>query len=104
MTQLMLDSTLINGEMAGDAGCGNNHGNSGARHCPRCQGLLAGEFCLDLLDGTGENGFWALKCLQCGEVVDPVILRNRHAKTPTLLKDSSRRKGPVAAAGNINPR
>ena len=95
MTPIMLDSTLKNGEMAGDA----SHGKSAVRHGQRCQGLLAIEFCFDLLDGTGENGFWGLKCLQCGEVVDPVILRNRYADTPVILKDSSRRKGPINTAG-----
>ena len=95
MTQLMLDSTLKKGEMTG----GISHGKSAVRHCRRCQGMLASEFCFDLLDGTGENGFWGLKCLQCGEVVDPVILRNRYADTPVILKDSSRRKGPINTAG-----
>ena len=90
MTQIMLDSTLKNCEMVGDA----SFDRDAVPHCHRCQGLLAREFCFDLLDGTGENGFWGLKCLQCGEVVDPVILRNRFAKTPVLFKSSSRRQGP----------
>jgi hypothetical protein len=32
---------------------------------------------MDLLNSTGELEFAAKRCVQCGEVVDPVILRNR---------------------------
>jgi len=35
------------------------------------------EFCLDLLNSTGELDFVAGRCAQCGEVVDPLILQNR---------------------------
>ena len=45
--------------------------------CWRCGGLLVIEQCLDLLDDTGQLDFKALRCVQCGELVDPVILMNR---------------------------
>jgi len=45
--------------------------------CHRCGGLTVGEFCTDLLSSTGELEFLASRCVQCGEVVDPVILLNR---------------------------
>lgn len=45
--------------------------------CNRCGGLLVGEHCTDLLDTTGQMDFPALRCVQCGEVVDVVILLNR---------------------------
>jgi len=35
------------------------------------------EFCTDLLSSTGELDFVSCRCVQCGEVVDPVILQNR---------------------------
>ena len=38
---------------------------------------MVGDFCMDLLNGTGELEFLASRCVQCGEVVDPVILKNR---------------------------
>lgn len=46
-------------------------------HCKRCGGLLVNEHCTDLLDNTGRMDFPALRCVQCGEVVDVVILLNR---------------------------
>mgnify|MGYP006315295551 CR=1 FL=1 len=39
--------------------------------CPRCSGLMVAEWCEDLSD------YRAQRCVQCGEIVDPVILRNR---------------------------
>jgi len=45
--------------------------------CARCGGLMVGDFCMDLLHSTGELELAAKRCVQCGEVVDPVIQRNR---------------------------
>jgi len=39
--------------------------------CPRCSGLMVAEWCEDLSD------YRAQRCVQCGEVIDPVILHNR---------------------------
>ena len=38
------------------------------------------EFSMDLLFCVGETEFAAKRCVQCGEVVDPVILKNRRAR------------------------
>jgi hypothetical protein len=46
--------------------------------CGRCGGLLVKEFCTDLLNSTGELDCSTARCVQCGDVVDPVIQRNRH--------------------------
>jgi hypothetical protein len=42
-------------------------------HCPRCSGFMVAEWCEDL------SAYTALRCVQCGEVIDPVILHNRGA-------------------------
>ncbi|NOT23529.1 MAG: hypothetical protein HOP22_12510 [Nitrospiraceae bacterium] len=42
--------------------------------CPRCSGLMVAEWYEDLSDYTAQ------RCVQCGEIVDPVILRNRGAQ------------------------
>ena len=39
--------------------------------CRRCGGLMVTEWCEDLSDYTAQ------RCVQCGEVIDPVILENR---------------------------
>jgi len=48
--------------------------------CARCGGLMVTDFCMDLLFCIGETEFAALRCVQCGEIVDPVILHNRKIK------------------------
>lgn len=52
--------------------------------CSRCGGLMVGDFCMDLLNSTGELEFAASRCVQCGEVVDPVILQNRRLRQNSM--------------------
>ena len=49
--------------------------------CPRCGGLMVPEQCFDLRDDTGHLDFLARRCVQCGDLVDPLILRNRHLRS-----------------------
>lgn len=59
---------------------GNQIVSRAAQHastCTRCGGLMVQDSCLDVLGNIGESEFTAKRCVQCGEVVDPVILRNR---------------------------
>lgn len=58
--------------------------------CPRCLGLMTNAFLADFEDDTGEFGFWALRCLQCGEIIDPVILRNRVTEHRRVYKGRAR--------------
>lgn len=48
--------------------------------CGRCGGLLVGERCMDIGESLGGYWFWAMRCIQCGDIVDEVILRNRSAQ------------------------
>lgn len=41
-------------------------------HCPRCTGMRVPEVIAE-----GGTRAFALRCLLCGDVVDPVIVRNR---------------------------
>ncbi|GAB4374156.1 MAG: hypothetical protein Kow00128_24090 [Deltaproteobacteria bacterium] len=47
--------------------------------CPRCNGAMVYERFMDMLDM-----FYAWRCLNCGEIMDPVVERNRGSvgKTP----------------------
>ncbi len=47
---------------------------------------------MDLEDDTGQIGITGLRCTSCGEVIDPVILRNRLDPTPDLLQGAKARK------------
>ena len=63
-----------------DQQIGNHTGSSAVQHgstCTRCGGLMVPDFCLDVLGNMGESEFGAKRCVQCGEIVDSVILLNR---------------------------
>lgn len=45
--------------------------------CKRCSGYLEHEMCIDLENDTGYCTIWVLRCVQCGDMVDETILRNR---------------------------
>ena len=59
-------------EFAGDRSIMARDGDSplvrSTDHCPRCGGLMVHEW------GADQAG---QRCVQCGELVDPVILENR---------------------------
>ncbi len=48
------------------------HSASRPIRCPRCNGVMVYERFQDMLDL-----FYAWRCLNCGEIVDPVVARNR---------------------------
>lgn len=59
--------------------------------CARCGGLMVNDFCMDVLNSIGESRFDAKRCVQCGEVVDPVILENRGARQePTTVQHAGK--------------
>ena len=45
-------------------------------HCHRCNGLLVPEYGIDL-HGALVGGVRTCRCVQCGDVIDPIILKNR---------------------------
>jgi hypothetical protein len=63
-----------------------------ASGCQRCGGLLVDEHCMDMgEEGSGQR-FWGMRCIQCGEVIDETILRNRLSSIETLTKLRSHTK------------
>lgn len=47
--------------------------------CIRCGGFLVDERCMDIGESLGGYWFMAMRCVQCGDIIDEVILRNRYA-------------------------
>ncbi len=45
--------------------------------CPRCDGLMVSDRFQDLKNSTGEYNFFGSRCMICGEILDPTILKNR---------------------------
>ena len=52
--------------------------------CRRCGGLMVRDFCMDILSTAGEFNFAAQRCVQCGDFVDPIILRNRRLQDESM--------------------
>jgi hypothetical protein len=57
--------------------------------CSRCQGLMVVEQGFDSLTGAGPAVVPIRRCVQCGEVVDPVILQNRRLRDKADLRRTS---------------
>lgn len=59
------------------------------------------EFYMDLLDDTGVIETSAMRCTECGDVIDSVILRNRAGAAPDLtLGARERAYAQRVATGN----
>lgn len=74
----------------------NDTVSSAAQHesmCIRCGGLMVNDSYIDLLNNVGESKFAAKRCVQCGEVVDPVILRNRATRHEAMMAPPGRALG-----------
>lgn len=50
--------------------------------CQRCNGLMIRDMFCDLRDDTGTVAFQGLRCVNCGEVVDAVVLDHRRLDHP----------------------
>ena len=70
-------------------------------HCTRCQGLMVHDDLVDLQESCVPMWMRGLRCVSCGNIVDPLILRHRlmqKSGTRPLLKSGL----PVPAlAGHI---
>jgi hypothetical protein len=42
--------------------------------------------------GKTEKEYWAKRCVQCGDVIDEIILRNRYVPRHTFQKRRSSRR------------
>ncbi len=67
--------------------------------CRRCQGLMQKHTLIDLEDELGIIMIEVLRCLNCGEVIDPMILKNR-ATRPKPLIGKARFTPITASAGS----
>jgi hypothetical protein len=66
-----------------DADSDTSNHVTGTARCVRCGGLMVVETCIDFWDHV-EKDVAVGRCVQCGERIDPVILRNRqrHGVSP----------------------
>ena len=70
--------------------------------CFRCGGFLVLERYEDEGSTTSAQAFLAWHCVQCGEVIDPVIVANRGPNRPARIKHSRARLPIGRWSGGIN--
>ena len=58
---------------------------SNAARCSRCTGLMIVEQGFDSMLGSSEADVSLRRCVQCGEIIDPVILQNRRLQRASVL-------------------
>ena len=58
--------------------------------CPRCGGLLVRTPFVDLLEEGAHPDHAARRCVQCGEIIDPIILRNRSPRRSSTVEPDRR--------------
>lgn len=51
-----------------------------SNRCSRCRGLMIIEGAFDSIGEAAHPDFLVRRCVQCGEIVDPVILQNRRSQ------------------------
>ena len=58
--------------------------------CTRCGGFMVSHWCMNVNYDAGGMEILTQRCLQCGEVIDPVILENRQHPEREALKKKTR--------------
>jgi len=62
------------------------------------------DFYMGLLSCIGETEFAAQRCVQCGEIVDPVILRNRGITHDPVTAQAAWKMVPNNHVTNVHDR
>lgn len=77
----------------------NRKPDEATSQCQRCGGFLVSYHCLDLENSWGDRWCQTLRCVQCGELVDPIILQNR--RRSLSRRRPSRASGAPHASASI---
>ena len=72
--------------------------------CARCGGLMVTDFYMDLISCIGETELAAQRCVQCGEIVDPVILPNRGITHAPVTAQAAGKMVPNNHVTNVQDR
>jgi uncharacterized Zn finger protein len=61
--------------------------------CTRCQGCMAKDHFMDLLESSEDMWLTGWRCLNCGHVYDPVMERNRLRQGRAAVVSTGRPSG-----------
>ena len=75
--------------------------------CTRCQGCIAKDHFLDLMESSEDMWLAGWRCLNCGHVFDPVIERNRlrqgRAAVVATRRASGHNRIEIQDEGDVTP-
>lgn len=57
--------------------------------CSRCNGCMVEDFLLDMEDSSGPMWLPAWRCMNCGNVAETLLERNRQAHGITAISNTS---------------
>lgn len=52
--------------------------------CVRCRGLMVRDQFYDMLDDGGHFSFRGWRCVCCGNILDPLILKNKRVRSSSM--------------------
>ena len=61
-------------------------------HCTRCEGFMTVDSFIDMDDDQGQRWISAWRCVNCGQVTDPGVVRNRLNPQELVLALENRRQ------------
>ena len=64
--------------------------------CTRCQGCMTKDHFIDLMESSESMWMSGWRCLNCGNVLDPVMERNRRGQGVTAVASNARVPGLAA--------
>jgi hypothetical protein len=70
--------------------------------CTRCQGYMAKDHFLDLMESAEDMWLAGWRCLNCGHVLDPVMERNRLGPGLAAVASTVREPGQKMESRNIS--
>ncbi len=65
--------------------------------CQRCHGYMVRDHFMDILNVSGELDFKGWRCLNCGDIVDPVIVRHHLSVRSVPARPRRRWRGQIRA-------
>jgi hypothetical protein len=48
--------------------------------CVRCRGFMVKDQFFDIFDDSGHRSFYGWRCVCCGNILDPLILKNKRGR------------------------
>ena len=73
--------------------------------CTRCQGCMAKDYFLDLMESSESMWMAGWRCLNCGNVFDPVVEKNHCGQgMAAAVSIASSMRWRVTASSNVGQR